>query len=74
MKKIVFASDFVIDMNNYKKSKYWKYWQTSEFEISGFDKFKTWLADTRLKKNCQILSLRLFQLHRFIPIIEVNPV
>ena len=27
-----------------------KYWQTSEFEISGFDKCKTWLVDTRLKK------------------------
>ena len=46
---------------------------TSEFEISGFDKCKTWLVDTRLKKNCQIMLPSLFQLHLFIQIIKSNP-
>ena len=27
------------------------YWQTSEFEISGYDKCKTWFVDTRLQKK-----------------------
>ena len=27
------------------------YWQTSEFEISGYDKCKTWFVDTTLQKK-----------------------
>ena len=47
------------------------YWQTSEFEISGYDKCKTWFVDTTLQKkkksNSVIASVS-------VPVIKSNPV